>query len=73
MRKGMGTWKTRIFAKKSRASQTPGKKKGESCRADFMKKFMARRSRSYKHPLYSQWCRACDAMNGRKASDNNAN
>jgi hypothetical protein len=66
----MGTWKKKKIAKNMRGSQTPGRAKAESCQADVMKKFMARRSRSYKHPLYGQWCARMDSLNsGTRASE----
>ncbi len=59
----MSDWRTR---KKANPSQTPGKTKAESCKADAFKKYMARSARSYKDPLYGEWCRQMDALNGRK-------
>ena len=53
----MGSWKTRKNAKKGKGSQTPGSKKGASCQATAIEKWMARASRSYKDPRYSQWCK----------------
>lgn len=41
--------------RKSNASQTPGKKKGENCKADSIDRYMAKANRSYKHPLYIAW------------------
>lgn len=47
----MGTWKLRKLKKGQRASQSTGKSKGIV--ATVMQKFMCRRNRSWKHPLYS--------------------
>lgn len=63
MRSGMGTWNKRKIEKKNRGSQTPGKSKVESCQADVMKKYMAKRSRSYKHSGYADWCKRMDSLN----------
>ena len=48
-------WKLRQLEKKNRGSQTPGKQKVLTCRHKPPKKFLASRSRSYKHPDYSNW------------------
>lgn len=48
----MGTWKRAIIRKKSRGSQSTGKSKGIV--ATMMGKFMCRRNRSWKHPLYGE-------------------
>jgi hypothetical protein len=45
-----GEWKARLLEKGTRASQTPGKKKGIA--ASGLDKTMCRRNRSYKHPAY---------------------
>lgn len=50
----MGDWKSRTFEKKGRASQSTGKSKGIVASA--LDKFMCRRNRSYKHPLFGAWC-----------------
>lgn len=59
-----GAWKAKQIAHKGKASQTPGKKKGESCQTDADKQFYSKRSRSYKYPGYSDWCKRMDRMNG---------
>ena len=65
LKMGMGTWKTRIIHKQGKASRTPGNKKNpETCQSDFMKKYFAKRSRSYKTLGYSDWCRKMSALNG---------
>ena len=56
----MSDWK---MAKTKKASQTPGHMKGISCQADALKKFFAKRSRSYKHQGYSSWCKKMDNLN----------
>lgn len=43
--------------KKRGGSSTPGSTKGENCMASSMDRFMAKYSRSYKHPEYNGWCR----------------
>lgn len=48
----MGTWKTKIIQKKSRGSRQTGKSKGIV--ASPLAKYMCRRGRSYKHPLYQE-------------------
>ena len=53
----MATWKAKTFNKTTSESQTPGKTKSSRCQADYMDKFFAKRSRSYKHPGYSDWLR----------------
>lgn len=64
-----GAWRARIWARGSNypGARTAGSIKGESCQADKMKKFFARRGKSYKHPAYGDWCRNCDAMNRGKS------
>lgn len=60
----MGTWKAKKLKNGGKKSQTPGRQKNpETCQADAMKKFMARSSRSYKHPQYAAWCAQCDKIN----------
>lgn len=48
----MGTWKTYKIKKKGRASQTTGRSKGIVATA--IQKYMCRRNRSWKDPLYQQ-------------------
>jgi len=62
----MGSYRSKILKKRRKGSQTPGKTKGETCKADAMDKFMAKRSRSYKHPLYAQWCKKVDRWHNRR-------
>lgn len=47
-------WKKQSRRKKV-PHQTPGKQKCETCQADWLKKYMVKRNRSYKHPLYGNW------------------
>jgi len=47
-------------------SRTPGKTKNENCQTDVTKKYMAKRSRSYKDPLYHLWDRKTKIANGVK-------
>jgi len=59
------TYTPRHMRKGVPKSQTLGKSKREdTCRADFMEKFMARCSRSYKHPGYIQWSNKTKKENG---------
>lgn len=48
---GAGAWKSRQIAKKARGSQTPGKSKG--IKASPLQRYMCRKNRSWKHPLYA--------------------
>lgn len=61
----MITWTPRNL-RNLKGSQTPGKQKQESCKADVDKKYFARNSRSYKHPDYAKWCKRMDTLNGVK-------
>jgi hypothetical protein len=58
---------TKWREEKRAKSQTPGRQKTEWCQADKTKRFMATKSRSYKHPRYQQWCEKMDSINRRKA------
>jgi hypothetical protein len=59
----MQSWRAKII-KRGKGSQTPGKTKGESCQADYRKRYYASKSRSYKDIKYGEWCRAMDSLNG---------
>lgn len=48
----MGTWKARQIGKKNKASRTTGRSKGIVSSA--LERYMCRRNRSYKHPLYAK-------------------
>lgn len=61
--RNMGGWKSRKINKRNKGSQTPGKAKGDSCKADSMSRYFAKRSRAYKHPDYGVWCDQKDRMN----------
>lgn len=61
----MGQWKAKKIRQQGKRSVTPGNKKGENCMTDKMKNFFAKRSRSYKHPDYAQWCDKMDVVNKR--------
>ncbi len=54
----MGTWKARKLIKGTRASRTPGNKKGLV--PPSWARYICRRNRSYTHPMYSQWNTVCD-------------
>lgn len=41
--------------KLANASRTPGKEKVEACQANHIDRFMAKRSRSYKHRDFAAW------------------
>jgi hypothetical protein len=53
----MGTWKARKVVKGSRASRTPGNKKGLV--PPQWARYICRNNRSYKHPEYERWCGLC--------------
>lgn len=61
----MGTWKTAQIKKKSRGSQSTGKSKGIF--ATTIQKFMCRRNRSWKHPLYDEVMKSCEIKKGGKS------
>lgn len=57
MASNMGNWKSKILRKHNKGSQTPGhKKNAQRCQASPLDKWMAKASRSYKHPQYHDWC-----------------
>lgn len=56
----MAEWKA---TKGKKGSQTPGIKKGESCQSKPLYRYLAKSSRSYKHPKYLEWCKKMDARN----------
>lgn len=60
----MGTWKTRIIQKRNRGSQTTGKSKGIV--ATTLQKYMCRRNRSYKDPLYEVVMASCGTYKTKK-------
>jgi len=51
----MNTWKSRIIRQKGKASQTPGKAKGDSCKADWRKRYYMCNPHAYKQPEYTVW------------------
>lgn len=60
----MGTWKQKKI--KAKKSQTPGKKKGDSCQRivkSLDKGYFGRTSKSYKDPRYSDYCALIDTYN----------
>ncbi len=54
----MGTWKVRKLIKGTRASRTPGNKKGLV--PPSWARYICRRNKGYKHPMYSIWNTMCD-------------
>lgn len=50
--KNMGQWKSKKLKKLGKGSRTTGKQKGITASA--LQKYMCRRGRSYKHPLYGE-------------------
>ena len=48
----MVTWKVKPIKKKGKGSQTTGRSKGIV--SSTLQRFMCRRNRSYKHPLYAE-------------------
>lgn len=63
----MQTWRKNIISR-GKGSQTPGRTKGESCQADYRKRYFATRSRSYKDVKYGEWCKQMDSLNGMSRS-----
>ena len=51
----MYDWKSKKKKKAKNGSQTSGRTKGENCHASTLDRHFAKRSRSYKHPDYSEW------------------
>ena len=47
--------KQKQLRKKARGNATPGKMKNKQCQATPLKRYLAKRSRSYKHPDYDNW------------------
>lgn len=48
-------WKSRKIKKQNKASRTSGSQKVLTCRHKAPKKYLATRSRSYKHPEFQNW------------------
>ena len=46
------TWKSKKNGSKKKASRTSGSQKGENCQANSLKRYVAKRNRSYKHKGY---------------------
>lgn len=44
-------------------SRTSGRDKQENCKASALEKWMAKKSRSYKHPKYQEWKRVKNGFN----------
>lgn len=51
----MFDWKRNKDKKARKGNQTPGHTKVERCQSNVLRKYMASRSRSYKHPEYPTW------------------
>lgn len=64
----MHDWQSKIERKKRKQSHTDGKQKGGTCQADYLKRYMAKSSRSYKHPDYTSWLERVREWNGGKKS-----
>jgi len=60
----MSTWKSKIIKKKGKGSQTTGRQKG--IRASALQKYMCRRGRSYRHPLYGEVMASLDVRKVKK-------
>jgi hypothetical protein len=57
---GAGWCKKReLKAKNHVKGHTPGSTKGISCKASNLQRYMAKTSRSYKHPDYKTWLEWC--------------
>lgn len=59
----MGNWKTK---KQKHNSHTPGRAKGENCKADGVKKYYMCNPRAVRDKDYSYWHRKAMALNGVK-------
>ena len=61
-------WKRNKIRKEKncRICSVPGRTKGIRCLASAEDRYMAKRSRSYKHPNYENWASRMDELNGRK-------
>jgi hypothetical protein len=53
----------RKLVKGNKASRTSGKEK-PNCKITPLDKYMAKRGRAYKHPLYGAWCEKMDKKKG---------
>jgi hypothetical protein len=51
-------WRKNTYQRKRKASRTAGIMKNENCKASPLERYMARRSRSYKHRDYAQWSKS---------------
>lgn len=60
----MGLWKSNKIQKKTRGSQTTGRQKGIV--ASSLQKYMCRRNRSWKHPLYQEVMRKIGERKAKK-------
>lgn len=49
-------WMRLVDHKITRGKQTAGRTKGERCKTSPIDGYMAKKSRSYKHPNYRAWC-----------------
>lgn len=58
---GIG-WGNKRKKHRGKPSHTPGKLKGENCKASPMDRFYAKRSRSYKSKGYATWCRKSEKL-----------
>lgn len=65
MRSGWKGWR-RKNGVGSKASQTPGKLKSETCQTDAQKKFFASSPKAYKHKQYAMWHEGFRSINGSK-------
>lgn len=53
-------WQSVKRKKAARGHQTSGSTKIESCRANTLDRYMAKRGGSHKHPEYPTWCKKID-------------
>lgn len=56
-------WKRKKNRKLKMVSRTPGSQKGERCQAKPLQRYMAKKSRSYKHHSYRTWCEEMNKRN----------
>lgn len=57
-------YKAKKIKQIGKASRTPGRLKGETCKTTPLQRWMAKHGRSYKHKEYGEWCRQMSVRNG---------
>ena len=59
----MSSWKSKKLKKKGKASQTPGRTKGENCKADWRKKYYMCHPHACRKSDYGPWHQKAFALN----------